>query len=199
LGVYAQDGTCSVFEELDTIHDELTARIKNISINSKPAIDTIHDELTARVKNISINSKPANGHPAAKDTKVESALCRPLSEDVLTVSVSRPNGSIARRDVQLGDSMEKMAKLIDDTKAKVTRLKEELDEVNEDIGSVLKEYQEVTKSVCKMHEAKKAVFLSDVQAFHTSVVDDIVAARLEDKKHSVEAQRKLQAFAASLV
>ena len=174
---YAQDATHSVVEELDSIHDELSARIKNISINSKPT----------------------DGNPAVKDTKADSALCRPLSEDVLTVSVSRPDGSIARRDVQLGDSMKKMAQLIDDTKAKVARLKEELDEVNEDIGSVLKEYQQATKSVSKVHEAKKAVFLSDVEAFHKSVLDDIAVAKLEDKKHSVEAQRKLQAFAASLV
>jgi hypothetical protein len=162
-------------------------------------LDTIHDELSARIRNISVNSKPPNSDHAAQGPKDDSAFCRPLSEDVLTVSVSRPDGSIARRDVQLGDSMKKMAKLVDDTGAKVARLREELEEVNEDIGSVLKEYQEVTKSVCKVHEAKKAVFFSDVQAFHKSVIDNIAEARMEDRKHSVEAQRKLQAFAASLI
>jgi hypothetical protein len=53
--------------------------------------------------------------------------------------------------------------------------------------------------VCKKHEGKRAALLSDVQAFHKSVIDNIVEARMEDKKHSVEAQRKLQAFAASLI
>jgi hypothetical protein len=53
--------------------------------------------------------------------------------------------------------------------------------------------------VCKVHEAKKAVFFSDVQAFHKSVIDNIAEARMEDRKHSVEAQGKLQAFAASLI
>ena len=95
--------------------------------------------------------------------------------------------------------MQKKAKLTDDTEAKVARLNQELEEVGEDIASVLNEYQKVTKSVCKKHEGKRAALLSDVQAFHKSVIDNIVEARMEDKKHSVEAQRKLQAFAASLI
>jgi hypothetical protein len=176
--VYGQDDADSVVEELDAIHDELTARMEIMSINGKP---------------------PNITHPATQDPKDDSALFCPLSEDVLTVSVNRPDGSIARRDVQLGDSMQKIAKLIDDTEVKVTRLKEELEEVSEDVGSVLKEYQQVTRSVCKAHEAKRAVFLLDVQAFHKSVIDDIVEARIEDKKHSVEANRKVQAFTASLI
>jgi hypothetical protein len=148
---------------------------------------------------ISINGKPLDSRPTTQNTKDDSAVSRPLSEDVLTVSVSRPDGSIARRDVQLGDSMQKMAKLIDDTEAKVARLNQELEEVGEDISGVLSEYQKVTKSVCKAHEEKRAAFLSDVQALHKSAIDNIVEARMEDKKHSVEANRKLQAFAASLI
>jgi hypothetical protein len=162
-------------------------------------LDAAHDEFTARIENISINSKPPNIRPATQTTKDDAALYRPLSEDVLTVSVSRPDGSIARRDVQLGDSMQKMAKLIDDTETKVARLNQELEEVSKDIDSVLGEYQKATKSVCKVHEGKRAALLSDVQALHKSVIDDIVEARMEDKKHSVEANRKLQAFAASLI
>jgi hypothetical protein len=148
---------------------------------------------------ISINSKPPSSRPETQNTKDDSALSRPLSEDVLTVSVSRPDGSIARRDVQLGDSMHKMAKLIDDTEAKVARLNQELEEVSEDISSVLSGYQKVTKPVCKVHEGKRAALLSDVQALHKSVIDDIVEARREDKKHSEDANKKLQAFAASLI
>lgn len=161
-------------------------------------LDGIHDELTARMENISINSKPSNNHLVTQDTEDDSAFSRPLNEDILTVSVSRPEGSIARRDVQLSDSMQNMAKLIDDTELKVTRLKAELDEVSEDISGILREYQKVTKSVCKVHESKRVVFLSDVGAFHKSAVDNIVAARQEDSKHTVEANMKLQAFMASL-
>lgn len=164
-------------------------------------LDAIHDELTARIENIDMNSKTPNTatRPATQDTKDESTLFRPLSEDVLTVSVTRPGGSTARRDVKLGDSMERMANLIDDTEIKITRLCGELEEVKEDINGVLDEYQKVTKSVCQVHEGRRAVFLSDVHAFQKSVVENIVGARMEDKQHSVEANRKLQAFAASLI
>lgn len=164
-------------------------------------LDAALDDFTARMEIIiiSINSKPPNSHPGTKDKADDSALSRPLSEDVLTVSVSRPDGSIARRDVQLGDSMQKMAKLIDDTEEKVARLKQKLHEVNEDISGVLSEYNKATKLVCKVHEGKRAAFLSDVHAFHASALENIVEARMEDSKHSAEAKKKLQAFMASLV
>jgi len=180
--VYAQDKTRSVAAELDAIHDKLAARIDNISIHSKP-----------------LNGDGTTIDLVSQDAKDDSALFRPLSEDILTVSINKPDCGTARKYVKLSDSMQKMAKLVDDTEAKVARLKEELEEVSEDISGVLNEYNTATKSVCQVHEGKRAVFLSDVHAFHESVMDDILDAKKEDQKHIVEANRKLQAFAASLV
>jgi len=170
-----------VVEELDAIHDELTARIDKISIDSKPS-----------------DSRGTTTGPAAQDAEDDSALFRSLSEDILTVSIKQPDGSTSRKHVKLGDSMQRMSKLLDDTEVKVAQLREELDEVSEDISSVLEEYDAATKVVCKFHEGKRTVFLADVHAFYKSVGDNILEARNDDKKHSVEANRKLQAFAASL-
>jgi hypothetical protein len=47
---------------------------------------------------------------------------------------------------------------------------------------------------------KKIVkYQSDVRAFHKWTIDEITKARKEDKAYAVEANRKLQEFAASLI
>lgn len=129
----------------------------------------------------------------------DSTLYKPLAEDVVTVSVTKSDGTVTRKNVKLGDSIDKFDKLAEETGAKLRRLVEELSEVNDDIDAALGEYDKVTESMGDAFRVKMATFVKDVEALHKFTVEEIAKARKEDKAYTVEANRKLLEFAASLI
>jgi len=164
----------------------------------------VYEELIARIDGTDVNGKSldipgAPSHAALQDMQESVDLFRPLEEDVVTISVTKSDGTVAMKHVKLGDSIEKLEKLIEDSKAKLIRLTKELNEVNGEIDTTLSEYNKATKSVGDAFQKKIAKYQSDVQAFHKWTIDEIAKARKEDKAYGVEANRKLQEFAASLI
>lgn len=130
--------------------------------------------------------------------KDDEKLLRPLNEDIITVAVTKLDGAVVHKDVKLGDSMKKMRELFDDTEVKVNRLVEELTEVDNEIMTTLREFNKTTKAVGDQMRKKIAKLEADVEAYHKETVEDIANARKEDKALNIEANRKLQAFMASL-
>lgn len=171
-----------ISEQLDAVCEELTARIDGIDINGK-----------------SINIPGAPSDVALQAMQGEANLFRSLDEDVVTISVTKSDGSVVMKDVKLGNSMQKLENLIQDSRAKLTRLTKELKEVNGEIDATLDEYNKATKAVGDAFQKEIVKYQSDVRAFHKWTIDEITKARKEDKAYAVEANRKLQEFAASLV
>ena len=172
----------SIAEQLDAVYEELLARIDGMDINGKL---------------LDIPGVPTDA--ALQDMQDGVNLFRPLEEDVVTISVTKSDGSTAMKHVKLGDSIEKLEKLIEDSKMKLTRLTKELTEVNEEIDNTLDAYNKATKTVGDAYQKRIMMYQSDVQAFHKWTIDEIAKARKEDKAYGVEANRKLQEFAASLI
>ena len=172
----------SIAEQLDAVYEELMARIDGMDINGK---------------SLEIPGAPSDA--ALKDIQGDIDLFRPLEEDVVTISVTKSDRTVAMKNVKLGDSIKKLENLIEDSEAKLTRLAKELNEVNGEIDATLDEYNKATKSVGDAFQKKIVKYQADVKAFHKWTIDEITKARKEDKAYAVEANRKLQEFAASLL
>jgi len=172
----------NIAEQLDAVYEELMARIDGIDINGK---------------SLDIPGAPSDAGLQAMQDDVN--LFRPLEEDVVTISVTKSDGTVAMKDLRLGDSIQKLENLIEDSKAKLARLAKELKEVNGEIDATLDEYNKATKAVGDAFQKKIVMYQSDVKAFHQRTIDEITKARKEDKAYAVEANRKLQEFAASLI
>jgi hypothetical protein len=172
----------NIAEQFDAVYEELMARIDGMDINGK---------------SLDIPGAPSNDALQAMQGDV--SLFRPLEEDVVTISVTKSDGTVAMKNVKLGDSIQKLETLIEDSRAKLTRLTKELKEVNGEIDATLDEYNKATKAVGDAFQKKIVKYQSDVKAFHKQTIDEITKARKEDKAYAVEANRKLQEFAASLI
>lgn len=179
---YDRSEAGSFAEQLDAVCEELTARIDDVDINGK-ALD--------------IPGAPPHG--ALQVMQGDADLFRSLDEDVVTISVKKSDVTVAMKDVKLGDSMQKLENLIEDSRVKLTRLTKELKEVNREIDATLDEYNKATKAAGEAFQKKIVKYQSDVRAFHQWTIDEITKARKEDKAYAVEANRKLQEFAASLM
>lgn len=166
-------------------------------------LNAVHDELVARLDGIDTNEKPQNsaGLPSQKqldDLQADMNLMRPLTEDTVTIAVTSLDGTVTNKDVKLGDSMDKMRKLFDETEAKVLRLTAEMDEVDEAIKITIHEYNQATKAGGDDLRKNLRQLEADASAYYKQTVEDIEKARKEDKAYSIEANRKLQEFMASL-
>jgi SMC interacting uncharacterized protein involved in chromosome segregation len=179
---YDRGETGSIVEQLEAVYEELIARIDGMDINGKL---------------LDIPGVPSDA--ALQDMQEDLHLFRPLEDDAVTISVTKSDGTTSMKHVKLGDSIEKLEELIEDSKTKLTRLTKELTEVNEEIDTTLDEYNKATKTVGEAFEKKIAKYHLDVKAFHKWTIDEIAKAKKEDKAYGVEANRKLQEFAASLI
>jgi hypothetical protein len=180
--VYDRGEAGNIAEQLDAVCEEFSARIDGIDINGK-----------------SLNIPGAPSDAALQAMQGDANLFRSLDEDVVTISVTKSDGTVAMKNVKLGDSMEKLENLIEDSRVKLARLTKELKEVNVEIDATLDEYNKATKAVGDAFQEKIVTFQSDVKAFYKWTIDEITKARKEDKAYAVEANRKLQEFAASLI
>ena len=158
----------------------------------------------ARIDGIDINGKSLNIPGAPSDAalqamEIDANLFKPLEEDVLTISVTKSDGTVAMKNVKLGDSMQKLENLIETSRAKLSRLTKELEEVNAEIDATLEGYNAATRSVEDGFQKRIVKYQSDVKVFHKWTIDEVMKARKEDKAYAVEANRKLQEFAASLI
>lgn len=171
-----------ISEQLDAVCEEFTARIDGIDINGK-----------------SLDIPGAPSDQALRAIKGEANLFRDLDEDVVTISVTKSDGTVAMKNVKLGDSFQKLGHMIEDSRVKLARLTKELKEVNGEIDVTLDEYNKATQAVGEAFQEKILKCQADVKAFHKWTVDEIIKARKEDKAYAVEANRKLQEFAASLI
>jgi hypothetical protein len=178
---YSRGEAGSTTEQLDAIHDDLVARIDGTDIHGK---------------SLDIPGLPSDAE--LQQIQNEDNLFGPLEEDIITISVTKSDGTVTLKHVKLGDSVQKLEKLIEDSKGKLTRLAKELGEVNVEIDATLNGYNKATKAVEVAYQEKVKKFNADVQSFHKWTIDEIIKARKEDKAHSVEANRKLQEFSASL-
>ena len=172
----------SIAEQLDAVHEELIARIDGMDINGK-----------------SLDILGALSEDALQAMQRDANLFRSLNEDVVTISVTKSDGTVVMKNIKLGDSIEKLEKMTEDSKVKLMRLTKELKEVNAEIDAALDGYNKATKSVEDAFQKRIARYQSDVKAFHKWTIDEVTKARKEDKAHAVEANRKLQEFAASLI
>lgn len=125
-------------------------------------------------------------------------LCRHLTEDIITVAITKPDGTVSHKDVKLGDSMLKMRELLDETETKVMNLVAELTEVDEELMSSLREFNEVTKAEGDVLRKKISNLQADAEAYYKQTLENVSKARKEDQALNIEANRKLQAFMASL-
>jgi hypothetical protein len=179
---YTRAEAGSVAEQLEAAHDELTARIDGRDINGKP---------------LDIPGLPSDA--ALRDMQEDVKLYCPLEEDIITISNTKSDGTVNFKHVKIGDSIQKLEKLIHDSEVKLTRLDRELDGVNEEIDATLDRYNKATKSVGDAYMEKILEHQEEAIAFHKFTHDEVAKARKEDKAYGVEANRKLQAFVASLI
>lgn len=179
---YDQAEAGSIAEQLDAVYEELMARIDGMDINGK-----------------SLDIPGAPSDDALQAMKADVNLFKSLEEDVVTISVTRSDGTVAMKNVKLGNSMQKLENIIEDSRLKLTRLAKDLKEVNEEIDASLHGYNKATKSVDDAFQKKIVQCQSDAKAFHKWTIDEVTKARKEDKAYAVEANRKLQEFAASLI
>jgi chromosome segregation ATPase len=126
-------------------------------------------------------------------------LYRPLEEDIITISNTKSDGTVNFKHVKIDDSIAKLEKLIHDSEVKLTRLDRELEGVNEEIDATLDRYNKATKSVGDAYLEKIKEHQEKAIAFHKFMHDQVAKARKDDKAYGVEANRKLQAFVASLI
>lgn len=148
-------------------------------------------------KSLNIPGVPSDA--ALQAMEVDANLFKSLEEDVVTISVTKSGGTVTMKNVKLGDSMQKLENLIENSRVKLARLTKELDEVNGEIDATLGEYNKATKSVEDAFQKRIVKYQSDVKAFHKWTIDEVMMARKEDKAYAVEANRKLQEFAAYLI
>jgi hypothetical protein len=187
------------------VHTEATTAYTHAEAGSvAEQLEAAHDELSARIDGIDINGKPLNipGLPsdaALKDMQEDVKLYRPLEEDIVTISNIKSDGTVNFKHVKIGDSIQKLEKLIHDSEVKLTRLDKELDGVNEEIDATLDRYNKATKSVGDAYMEKIKEHQEEAITFHKFTHDEVAKARKEDKAYGVEANRKLQAFVASLI
>ena len=179
---YDEGEVGSIAEQLDAVHEELVARIDGMDINGK-----------------SLDIPGALSDAALQAMQGDGSLFKSLEEDVVTISVTKSDGTVAMKNVKLGDSMKKLENMIEDSRVKLTRLTKELKEVNGEIDATLDGYNKATRSVEHAFQTRIVKFQSDVRAFHKWTIDEVTKARKEDKAYGVEANRKLQEFAASLI
>lgn len=179
---YRSNEAGSVTEQIDAVHDELVARINGMDINGKP---------------LNIPGLPSDA--ALRAMQDDANLWTPLEDDIVTISVTKPDGTAALKHVRLGDSVQKLDKLMNDSREKLTRLVKELNEVNEEINATLGVYNKATEAVDTAFKGQIAKYQADVRTFHQWTIDEITKARKEDKAYSVEVNRKLQEFTASLI
>ena len=172
----------SIAEQLDVVYEELMARIDGVDLNGK---------------SLDVSGAPSDN--ALHAMKVDANLFKSLEEDVVTISVTKSDGTVVMKNVKLGDSMQKLENLIEDSRMKLNRLAKELKEVNREIDATLDGYNKATKTVEDAFEKKIVKCQSDAKAFHKWTIDEVTRARKEDKAYAVEANRKLQEFAVSLI
>ena len=140
-------------------------------------------------KSLEIPGVPSDA--ALQAMQVDANLFKSLEEDVVTINVTKSDGTVAMKNVKLGDSMNKLENLIEDSRVKLTRLAKELEEVNEEIDATLDGYNKATKAVEDAFQKRIVKYQSDVKAFHKWTIDEVMKARKEDKAYAVEANRKL--------
>jgi hypothetical protein len=172
----------SVAEQIEAVHDELAARLDGMDINGKP---------------LDIPGLPSDA--ALKNIQEDVKLYRPLEEDIITISNTKSDGTVNFKHVKISDSIAKLEKLIRDSEVKLSRLDRELDGVNEEIDATLDRYNKATKSVGDAYMEKIKEHQEEAITFHKFTHDEVAKARKEDKAYGVEANRKLQAFVASLI
>lgn len=172
----------SVAEQIEAVHDELIARVNGLDINGK-ALD--------------IPGLPTDA--AVREMQDDASLWAPLEDDIITVSVTKSDGTTSLKHVRLGDSIDKFEKLIEDAKVRFARLNKDLDEVNDEIDAAAEAYNKAIDAVDEIHKVKIAEYQADVRAFHKWTIDEITKARKEDKAYNVEVNRRMQEFTASLI
>lgn len=182
IAAYDRVEAGSTTEQLDAVYEELMARMDGMDINGK-----------------SLDIPGAPSDAAIKAIQGDVAIFRPLEDDVVTISVTKSDGTVAMKNVRLGDSIKKLENLIEGSRAKLTRLAKELNEVNGEIDATLDGYNKATKSVGDAFQEEIVKYQADVKAFHKWTIDAITKSRKEDKVYAAEANRKLQEFAASLI
>ncbi|KAM0715262.1 hypothetical protein Q7P37_008760 [Cladosporium fusiforme] len=166
-------------------------------------LNAAEEELASRIDGIDINGKPLNlpGVPTQAELRAledDEKLLRPLTEDIITIAVTKSDGTVAHKHIKLGDSMEKIRELFDETETRVNELIEEVTEVDEEIQTTLRDFNKSTQAVGDVLRRKIAKLEADVEAYYEQTVEEISNARKEDKKLNMEANGKVQAFMASL-
>lgn len=179
--VYSKGQAGSVSAQLDAVHEELAARIDGLDINGKP---------------LDLPGLPS--FAVMQSMQGDPALCQPLTDDIVTVSVTKSDGTVSRKNVKLGDSIEKLSHLLDHTEMRFERLIVDVGDITATIEEKLEDYDAATNAVHEIYREKMEVLKQDVAAFHKQTLEEIVKARKEDKAYTVEANRKLMEFAQSL-
>lgn len=77
-------------------------------------------------------------------------------------------------------------------------LLEELDEVDADIASTLREFNAATQREGEELKGRLAGLERDAEVWYERAVEEIASARREDRAKNLEANRRVQAFMASL-
>lgn len=181
---YQEGATQSVSEQLDAVHEELLARINGIDIDGKP---------------LAILGAPSQAD-VDKLEREHKAISRPLSEDLITVEHRHRNGTVTEEHVNIGKAMADFRRMTEVVGAKVVPMLRELDELDDEIGAVLKEIrdEQATTKADKALQMALAALKEEAGQAAKLTLGEVKAARKEDKAAGDVANKKFQEFFRSL-
>lgn len=91
-----------------------------------------------------------------------------------------------------------MRSLFDSTNTRVHSLLGELEEVDADIASTLRDFNAATQREGEALKERLAGLEREAESWYERAVEEIASARREDRARNVEANGRVQAFVASL-
>ncbi len=179
---YREAITTAKSEVLEPAFNELLARVDGLSLNGSA---------------VSVEGVPSN-HELDSIFESEAALAASLRDEKMTINSKRQNGTIEVREVQLGQTMLNLERVVKEKRGELERLLQELKSVDASITTthddvVRIEHKDVAKARSS-YEANLRSLIDDADSIANSTRAAVKKARKEDEAQKREAEHKLEQF-----
>ena len=164
-------------------------------------MEPVYDALIARVDGVDIKGQPLNVPSLPSKDEINAlaeedlALTKPVDDELMTIQNCRKNGSVETKEVKLGDTMHPFKKLVDQKRAELEGLLEELKDVDAEIAAARKDVTETEQ--CEVKKAKKELnaelesLIDQASAIKEQTLAEVKKARQEGQAAKVEMRRKI--------